>query len=37
MRGRYSVGMSAQPADDADLDDPVEILRVLPARFTSNS
>lgn len=26
-------GMTAQPADDYDPDDPVEILRVLPARF----
>lgn len=26
-------GMTAQPADDWDPDDPVEILRVLPARF----
>jgi hypothetical protein len=26
-------GMSAQSADDYDPDDPVEILRVLPARF----
>ena len=25
--------MSAQPVDDVDPDDPVEILRVLPARF----
>jgi hypothetical protein len=25
--------MTAQPADDYDPDDPVEILRVLPARF----
>ena len=25
--------MTAQPADDYDQDDPVEILRVLPARF----
>jgi hypothetical protein len=26
-------GMSAQPVHEFDLDDPVEILRVLPARF----
>ena len=26
-------GVTAQPADDYDPDDPVEILRVLPARF----
>lgn len=26
-------GMTAQPADDYDPDDPVEILRVLPAQF----
>jgi hypothetical protein len=26
-------GMTAQPVDDSDPDDPVEILRVLPARF----
>jgi len=26
-------GMTAQPVDDYDPDDPVEILRVLPVRF----
>jgi hypothetical protein len=26
-------GMTAQPVDDFDPDDPVEILRVLPGRF----
>jgi hypothetical protein len=30
---RNDAGMTAQPVHDNDPDDPVEILRVLPARF----
>ena len=30
---RDDADMTAQPADDYDPDDPVEILRALPARF----